>query len=252
MVVSLTLDLFSFGLMALIVTGAYMVFGMTGFGATIVAMPILVQFQPLALAVPIMLLLDMAATLSVGGRNWRTIEKSELKRLVPPMLAGIVLGATALHRLPAQTLLMCLGVFVTANALWSLRSVNSPATTIGPRWALPAGVVGGVFGAAFGTGGPVYTIYLVRRLANIGVFRATIAAVILASAVLRTLVFGAAGLLSDPTLLTTVAALLPFCLLGVFTGSSLRHKIAPDRLRKLILGLLLMGGLAVMARAMRP
>lgn len=233
------------------VTGAYTVFGMTGFGATFVAMPLLVQFQPLASAVPMMLLLDLLATSTVGGRNWRAVEKPELLRLAPAMLGGIVLGAAALSLLEPRPLLMCLGVFVCANALWSLRSADVPVKDIAPRWAIPAGALGGVFSAAFGTGGPIYTVYLARRLRDVGVFRATIAAVILASAVLRLTVFGVAGLLSDRALLVTAAALAPFCFLGVFAGSALRHKLAPERMRQLMLIVLLFGGVAVIARALR-
>ena len=52
-------------------------------------------------------------------------------------------------------------------------------------WALPFGVFGGVFSALFGTGGPIYTIYLSRRIAALDAFRATISVVILASGVVR-------------------------------------------------------------------
>lgn len=245
-------EILAFAFMALVVMGAYTVFGMTGFGATIIAMPLLVQFEPLAFAVPLMVLLDLVATTTVGGRSWRSVEPREILKLVPPMLAGIAAGAAALNALNPRALLLLLGVFVTLNSLWGLRSADARLGEIGSWWALPAGLVGGVFGASFGTGGPVYTLYLVRRLRDVGVFRATIAVVILISAILRVSVFGATGMLSDRQLLLTAAALLPFCLIGIGTGSILRQRIAPDDVRKIILFLLLFGGVAVIGRAMRP
>ena len=54
---------------ALIVALAYAVFGLTGFGASIVAMPLLVMVFPLRFAVPMMLLFDFTAGLSIALRN---------------------------------------------------------------------------------------------------------------------------------------------------------------------------------------
>ena len=73
---------------------AYVVFGMTGFGAAMVAVPILAQFMPLSVAVPLVVLFDLACTALVGGRNWRQVSRVELARLFPWMLLGIFLGVT--------------------------------------------------------------------------------------------------------------------------------------------------------------
>lgn len=235
--------------LALIVLSAYTVFGMTGFGAAIVAVPLLVQFRPLAYAVPLMLLLDLVATAMVFGRNWRSVQGRELARLVPWMVVGVVLGAAALTHLDSRVLLLCLGVFVVSNALWSLASVQTERRPVHSLWGLPAGLVGGAFSAAFGTGGPIYTLYLVRRIWDTGVLRATIATTILISALVRFGVFGATGLLADAELLMSALWLAPFCVAGVIAGSALRRRFAPDSIRKLILMLLLLGGSAVIVRA---
>lgn len=240
----------SFLLTALTITGAYTVFGMTGFGAAMVAMPALVQFKPLAHAVPLMLLLDLAATLMVGSRSWRNVVFPELLSLVPCMVVGVILGAAALSYMDTKPLLLCLGVFVICNAVWSLRSTDGQTNQASAGWSIPSGVIGGIFGSAFGTGGPIYTIYLVRRITDMASFRATIAVVILISALLRTAVFGATGLLSDSTLLLSILSLSPFCIAGVFAGSALRRRVAPHRIRKLVLSLLFVGGSAVIVRAL--
>jgi hypothetical protein len=240
----------TFALTALTITAAYTVFGMTGFGAAMVAMPLLVQFKPLAHAVPLMLLLDLAATLMVGSRNWRSVAFPELLCLIPCMLIGVILGAAALNYLDAKPLLLCLGVFVICNALWSLRSIDAHTCQANAGWVIPSGVIGGIFGATFGTGGPIYTIYLVRRIADMGSFRATIAVVILISALLRTAVFGATGLLSDGTLALSALSLSPFCIAGVLSGSALRRRFTPQRIRKLVLSLLFIGGSTVIIRAL--
>ena len=77
-------------------------------------------------------------------------------------------------------------------------------------WALPFGVFGGVFSALFGTGGPIYTIYLSRRIAALDAFRATISVVILASGVVRAGAFAAAGLYTQPAMLKTLPCCCPW------------------------------------------
>src|SRR6218665_1424941 len=53
------------------ITLAYTVFGMTGFGAAMVAVPILVHILPLEFAVPLILLMDIVATVSVALKSRR-------------------------------------------------------------------------------------------------------------------------------------------------------------------------------------
>ena len=57
----------------LIVTGAYVAFGLTGFGSTVIALPLLALLVPLKFAVPLMMLLDLAATIAFGARARRGI-----------------------------------------------------------------------------------------------------------------------------------------------------------------------------------
>ena len=106
---------------------------------------------------------------------------------------------------------------------------------------------GGVFSALFGTGGPIYTIYLSRRIAALDAFRATISVVILASGVVR------AGprrcwLYTQPAMLKSAALLLPVALAGLYAGSRLRTRVAPARLQRFIFLLLAVAGAGAIYR----
>lgn len=229
------------------ILAAYTVFGLTGFGSAVVGVPILVHFVPLTFAVPLVMLLDFVSTLTVGALNWRQIDRSELLRLVPCMLVGIVAGATLLVSANPQWLLLALGVFVLLNALWNLlRPVHAePASAL---WSVPAGLAGGVFSALFGTGGPIYTTYLARRV-DAAAFRATTVSIILMSGLIRLVTFGATGLLQQPRLWLGWVSLLPVCALGVFVGSRLHSKLPPQRVRKAMFALLAVSGASVIVRA---
>ncbi|MBO1016357.1 sulfite exporter TauE/SafE family protein [Achromobacter sp. SD115] len=232
-----------------VVLVAYVVFGMTGFGAAMVAVPVLVQFMPLQFAVPLVVLFDLACTALVGGSNWRRVSLVELKRLFPWLLLGIGLGVTLLHNAGARWPLILLGSFVLAVCIKGLRGAR--ATTTAPLntfWALPFGVFGGIFSALFGTGGPIYTIYLSRRLDALDQFRATISVVILASGLIRAAAFGAAGLYAQPEILSAAAVLLPVALVGLYGGSRLRTRVSPELLKRAIFLLLAIAGAGAIYR----
>ena len=112
---------------------AYVVFGMTGFGAAMVAVPILAQFMPLSVAVPLVVLFDLACTALVGGRNWRQVSRVELARLFPWMLLGIFLGVTLLRNAGARWPLIVLGCFVLTVCARGLKGGRAPARNRCPR-----------------------------------------------------------------------------------------------------------------------
>lgn len=228
---------------------AYAVFGMTGFGAAVVAVPVLVQFMPLQFAVPLVVLFDLVCTALVGGRNWRHVALAELRRLMPWMSLGIVVGVTLLHGAGARWPLMLLGSFVLVVCARNLRGAKAAARPpLKGRWAFPFGFLGGIFSALFGTGGPIYTIYLARQLSAVDQFRATASVVILLSGVVRTVAFGAAGLYSQPAILWVALALVPASLAGLFAGSRLRSRVSPELLRRAIFILLAVAGVGAIYR----
>lgn len=194
-----TLAAFDFLPLSLIILFAYVVFGLTGFGSSITAMPLLVLVLPLRMAVPLMLVFDLLSGLLLGWRNRRHIVRGEALRLAPFMVAGMAVGVLALVRAPERLLLLVLGAFILAYAAWGLLA---PRTTrpLATAWAAPFGVVGGMFTALFGTGGAFYTIYLTRRVDDKLALRATISGVLFFSAVCRLALFSGAGLYRQPGL----------------------------------------------------
>ena len=234
-------------LLALIIIMAYTVFGLTGFGSSITAMPLLVQVIPLKMAVPLMLVFDLCSGLLMGMKNRRTIDRKELMRVVPFMLIGMLIGAFALVKVPERLLLLVLGSFILAYSAWSLLLKRAPQP-LRPAWSVPLGTVGGMFTALFGTGGPIYTIYLARRLDDKAVLRATISALIFTSSISRLVLFSSMGLFNQHSLLWLAAVLLPCSLLGLFLGNRLHSRLPAHRVVQAIWVLLIAGGVTLLAR----
>lgn len=86
--------------------------------------------MPLQAVVPMLLVLDLVATTLVGLRNWQSVSRAELMRLLPCMVVGVALGTTVLARVDSRWLLVALGVFVlamTARAWMAVSSQAAPA-----------------------------------------------------------------------------------------------------------------------------
>ena len=84
----------------------YLVYGLTGFGASIVALPLIAQFIPLKLAVAMMLAMDLVAGFLFGLKNRRDVDLREVKPLLPWMVIGMILGVTLLVQAPESALLV--------------------------------------------------------------------------------------------------------------------------------------------------
>ena len=147
---------------ALVVFLGYLVFGVTGFGASPITIPVLAQVFPLTFVLPLAALLDLSSALALGLHTRRDANTRELLALLPFTLAGLTLGVTLLVNLPARAALLALGGFGCAYAILLMLRPNR-VRVLGRIWAVPAGLVGGVTGALFGMGGPPYVMYIDRK-----------------------------------------------------------------------------------------
>ena len=229
------------------VAAAYVVFGIAGFGTALVAGPVLINFMPLSRIIPLLVLLDFVAAFG----NWlparKAVARGELMRLLPFMALGCTLGVIFLLQLKADVLMLLMGLFVTAYALYSLAVKVKPAN-LAPAWAVPAGTVGGLFGALFGSGGFLYALYLNARLDSTEQARATQSALISCSTVVRLSLFLIAGVYADLPLLLLALCLLPMMVVGLYLGRRLTLNMSRDAFVRLVTWLVLASGIALIGR----
>jgi uncharacterized membrane protein YfcA len=232
-----------------VITAAYVVFGLVGFGSTLVSAPLLAHLLPVSTVVPTLALTDLIASWSNGWRLSEHVARRELVRLVPALLAGSTLGAWLLFALPVKLLMPLLGAFVVLYALNGLRPRPAQRTVLSPRWAWWYGGVGGIFSALFGAGGWVYSIFLLRRLDDLQQVRATQTAVLMASSVVRVVLFLLAGRLLALDLLVLVACLLPAVGLGLYIGHHISLRLDRQRFLQVLHGVLLLTGSSLVIRS---
>jgi uncharacterized membrane protein YfcA len=226
---------------------AYIVFGIAGFGTALVAGPVLIHFMPLSRIIPLLVLLDFVAAFGNLLPSRRDVVRSELLRLLPCMAIGCTVGVVFLLHLKSDVLLLLMGLFVTAYALYMLAVKVRPARLSG-FWVVPMGTLGGLFGALFGSGGFLYALYLSARLELKEQVRATQSALISCSTVVRLSLFMIAGVYADSSLLLLAACLLPVMLIGLWAGRRLTLKLSRDAFVRLVTWLVLASGLALIGR----
>ena len=243
----MNLPIETFALAALIVGGAYVIFGLTGFGSTVVAVPLLALVLPLKFAVPLMMLLDLAATLMLGARLRKGIRLDEVAWLIPFILAGMALGLTLLIRVAEGSLLLGLGAFVLLYAAYGFTRGGLPVA-LSRAWSAPVGLAGGALSALFGTGGVLFALYFTGRIRDKDELRATNASMIMFSALVRVVLFGATGLLTQDGLLSCVAFLVPAMLVGFFVGNRLHAVIPAAKVVRAVYSVLVIAGVSLVVR----
>ncbi len=211
-----------------------LIFGVTGFGAALLTIPVATHVVPLPFALALFVLMDLANALLVGTENPREARREEWVRLVPTIVLGTVVGVTLLVNLPRQAATLALGVFVVAFALRSLSSAPRARPVLARGWAYVAGFAGGVTSTLFGAGGPPYAMYLSQRGLGKAQYRATLGLAIVSSISLRAVAFVATGILLEARVWLYACAVVPAGLLGVWAARSVFHRISRETLMRVV------------------
>jgi uncharacterized membrane protein YfcA len=163
--------------MALALFVAYTIFGVTGFGSALIAAPVLAQAMPISTIVPLLAILDLTAAITNGFRIDAKANRGELMLLFPAMAIGSLIGAALLFYVPTRSLMLALGIFIIAYAVWGFLMPQS-TSRIARGWAIPISTAGGIVSGLFGMGGAIYAMYISRRFDDRDTIRATQSALI--------------------------------------------------------------------------
>lgn len=226
---------------------AYIIFGIAGFGTALIASPVLALYIPVAKIVPLLALLDMFAAIVNVSRDGRKADWKELKRLVPLMIFGSLIGAAILLKTKPEILLLALGVFVVLYSIYSLSGLK-PNRNFSSTASFPFGLIGGVFSALFGSGGFLYAIYLSGRIENKEAMRITQTTLIGLSTLTRVVIFGLAGVYFDTDLILLVLVLAPGMLVGITFGRYITLRMSREQFLKLVNIVVLVSGVMLIVK----
>jgi uncharacterized membrane protein YfcA len=230
--------------------GGSIVFGITGFGAALVSIPLATHVVPLPFALALYVLMDFSNALRIGFENPRNAVRGEWTRMVPAILVGTATGVTLLVSLPRQAATLALGIFVIAFAVYSLASRPDARRRLGDLWAYPAGFAGGLTSTLFGAGGPPYAMYLSHRGLSKEQYRATMGLATLTSISLRIVAFFVTGFLLEPKVWLYALAVVPAGLAGLWAAGHAFRRISRPMLMRVVALMLLASGISLVVRAL--
>lgn len=204
---------FSFILIAIIVFFAFFTQAAVGFGALVISMTLGALLYPVDVLlnwfVPLVVLLSIYLVARHHGHvDWSLL----LKKILPGMGIGMLVGQAVFYSLNTEVLKYALGVLVVFLAGRELLTrSNIPRKVALMPWTLAAGVVHGIFA----TGGPVLVYALNSQSIEKGVFRSTLTLVWGVLATVLVFSYMMSGQLTTAALpqIGMLAAILPFSIL---------------------------------------
>jgi uncharacterized protein len=229
---------------------AFVVRGMSGFGAGMIAVPLLAFVIPLQLAVPLCSLLVFVLFVILVIRDRHEVVWSELKLLVPPTIVGALTGLWLFAILDNRMLVAMLGGFLVlyASYMLAVSMLGLPQLRCSQRWALPVGFFGSFFDTLFGGGGgTLVVIYINARGIGRSGFRATVAALWFTEMIARIGGYAWAGFYDAKTL-WLFAALLPLMWAGTVVGERLGNRVGSETFARILAVMLLASGVSLLAK----
>jgi len=240
-------------LLALLVVAGFTQ-GATGFGFGLVVMSVLPHLIDVREDVPLVSVFGLILT---GVMLWPYRAYVEPRRFLP-VLAGVAvatpLGALYLRSIDQRLVTGTLGAFLVVYAAASLlaergRSSATPRVRISRRWGPVAGLLGGLLGGAFNTGGPPIIVYATARGWNAEGFKANLQVLFLFNSATQLVLFASWGMLT-PEILHLDLIGLPALLAGLLAGMWASARLDAVRFRRVVLALLLVFGVVFLVRAL--
>lgn len=230
---------------------AYVIRGMSGFGAGLIAAPMLAFVLPIHVLVPMAGLLVFILFIFITIRDRASVIWRELRLLAPPTVAGVVVGMILFHSLDNRLLVIMLGGFLILYATYMLVThvFRLPQFRCSERWALPLGFLGSFFDTLFGGGGgTLVVIYMQARGLGRMEFRATVAMLWFIEMIARITGYGIAGYYTREVLIM-VAVLLPVMWAGTWVGERLGNRVSPDTFSRILASVLMLSGASLFWKA---
>jgi uncharacterized membrane protein YfcA len=229
-----------------VISLAYLVRGIAGFGSGLIAIPLLALVMPLTTAVPLVVFLDYMASASHGIKHREAIQWKEIVSLLPFAIIGVSTALFIFHSVDMEALKLGLGAFILLFALYSLFSFSGN-NLVSSWWSVPAGSLGGMIGTLYGTGGPFYVIYLKFRKIDKTQFRATFATIFLLDGAGRLTGYLFTGFFTMDLILM-MAVSIPLMIIGMFIGGRIHTNMSQQTFQRAISILLVFSGMALLIK----
>ncbi|MCL5270510.1 MAG: sulfite exporter TauE/SafE family protein [bacterium] len=222
--------------------------GVTAFGSTLLAFPVLVWLIDLRSTRTILLLIGTIQAYQVFAYTYRGIDWRQFGRMALLAGLGLPVGMLAVRHLPEKPLLAFLGGVLVASGVSRLRA-GSAAHSRG--WPAPILdgllVLGGIIHGAFISGGAALVVYAQHRLPEKEAFRGTLSMFWVA---MNTILVGSFFLGDDHTRLALpiLISAIPVAIGVSWLGNRTAGRLSQAAFTRLVAWLLIVGGVTTAVR----
>ena len=225
------------------VLAAAVIRGYSGFGFSMITVISLSQVFPPVEVVPVILLLEVLASLWLLPNVWRRVHWPSLTWLFVGVVIGTPIGVNLLAQIPARPMRIAIALVVIILVICFWRGVAFQRMP-GRAQTTTVGMVSGVLNGATTVGGPPVILFYFSTPAGVAVSRASLIAYFLATDIFAFGVSFLQGLVTTTTMRLAGMLALPL-LVGLMLGSRFFHQSKADAFRRKVL--LLLSLLATMA-----
>ena len=222
---------------------SHLVMGITGFGAIVLALPVLTFLFPVKTLIPALVVVNLLQAIWFAVTERKHIHRGHARSIVLLALAGLPVGYAVYSYLPSEQLKIGLGFFVTLVAAYNLSGYTLKRSVPLPYYRI-LNFLGGISQGAMACGGPFLVIYAARTLSDKSAFRATLS---LVWSVLNTILcatYLATGRFNADSI-PLIGLALPCVALGTALGIVLHDRIPQKPFRVLVFSVLLVSGLVL-------
>jgi uncharacterized protein len=228
---------------ALVVAAASFLGGVTGFGYSLVATPLLLLLGfPLPFVVTANLAVACVTRFSVAYRFRAEARPGRAAGLIAGSVPGLWLGAVVLTTVDVSTIKLGAGLVVMAAAVLLWRAVKAPPPRELPGATVAAGFAGGFLGAATSLNGVAPVLLLARDKAAPRSVLADLALYFVASNAIGLAILLVEGGLETDALYPAFFLWLPGSLLGNWAGTAIGPTLPEAAFRRLTLAIVFVAG----------
>ena len=223
--------------------------GLCGFGAVVLALPLMAAFFPVRAAVVVM---TFSPLVNMGFLAWKLRRDVDWRPTVVLCAAGavgVVAGARILADAPAKLLLIALGAIVVAVAIINVAWAGRSGPAFSTRWGATGGVglFAGILSGAYGVPGPPLVIYAYSTHWAPHVAKAVCAVYFLVTNAMRVPVYVTSGFLTRNILIWNLI-LIPCGLVGVTIGHAFANRINAGTFKRIVYVVLALSGVMLVIK----
>ena len=224
--------------------------GIAGFGAALIAMPIICLSVPLSLAVPSCTIIGVLLCVQMAWTYRHDIDFDRLKPVYIGTVPGAIAGITLMKELPASELKLVMGVFLFMYACWGFFWEGTQQKVVHKNWGAVAGFFSSAISASVGMGGPPTIVYTSLAGWSKNAIKAGIASYFIVSGVIIISMQVYAGIQTANTVM--LAAVGGFAvLIGARGGVVASRRIGGFVYRKMLFGLLALMACLILFNALK-